>query len=402
MPSTRSASIGLFVQAGSRYESDADGGTLHFIEHLLFKGTSRYETSREISETVESVGGIINASTDQELTIYWSKVPHSHLDTTIELLGDIIQNSKFRPSDIEKERGVILEELAMSNDNPDDRADILIDQVMWPDQPLGRDIGGTPQSVGSISRETLLSHFDRYYHASNAVLAIAGQFEHDTILNVVNKEFGPWYSGNHFPYPPAIDEQTTAQVRVESRNTDQAHICLGLRGLCSTDPQRYTLDLLNTILGQGASSRLFMEIREKRGLVYAINSGASHFRDTGALVVHFAVHPNNAISALEATIAELYRLISDVPEADVEKAKNMVKGRLHLRLEDTRNVAFWGGTQQSMLDRVFSVEEITDRIDAIDTDDIRSLAASLVSADKMNLAVVGPYSTDAEFRRVLR
>ena len=402
MPSTRSASIGLFVQAGSRYESDPEGGTFHFIEHLLFKGTSRYETSREISEAVESVGGILNASTDQELTVYWSKVPHSHLNDTIKLLSDMLQTPKFRPDDIEKERGVILEELAMSNDDPDDRAGILIDQVMWPNQPLGRDIGGTPDSVRSISRETLLSHFDRHYHASNTVLAIAGQFEHDTILDLINRELGSWDSGNAVPYPPANDDQEAAHVLVEFRKTDQAHVCLGLRGLSSTHPQRYTLDLLNAILGQGASSRLFMEIREKRGLAYAINSGTSHFSDTGALVVYFAVHPNNAIPAIEATVAELYRLVSDLPEEEVEKAKNMIKGRLHLRMEDTRSVSFWGGTQQSLLNHVFSVEDITDKIDAITAEDIRSLAASLVSSDKMNIAVVGPYSTDAEFHRVLR
>ena len=402
MPHTRSVSIGFFIAAGSRYETDEQGGAFHFVEHLLFKGTQRRPTPQEISETIERVGGMMNGSTDREVTAYWAKVPGFHFPATVDLLADLLRNSRFEAEDMEKERGVILEELAMVNDHPDDRVGALIDEVLWPDQPLGRDAGGTPDSVRALTRDALLECMGPQYVPSNTVVAVAGEVTHDEVVGLLSEHMGDWAPGEPRDWYPAVNGQTGPRVRVEWRKTDQAHVCLAVRGLSSTDPQRYTMGLLNSILGEGMSSRLFLELREKRGLVYSAYSTASHYKDAGALLVYFAVHPKNAASALEAALEELRKLARTAPEEELAKVKEMVKGRLLLRMEDTRSVAFWGGSQELLLDRVLTVDEIAAKIDAIDAEDVRALAESLVTPENLNLAVVGPFRSGARFERALR
>ena len=402
MPHTRSVSIGFFIAAGSRYETDEQGGAFHFVEHLLFKGTDRRPTPQEISETIERVGGIMNGSTDREVTAYWAKVPGFHFPTTVDLFADLLRNSRFDAEEMEKERGVILEELAMSNDHPDDRVSALIDLVLWPDQPLGRDAGGTPDSVRALTRDTLLDCMAHQYVPSNTVVAVAGEVTHEQVTDLLTEHMGEWASGEPRDWFPARNGQTGPQVRVEWRRTDQAHVCLALRGLSSTHPQRYTMDLLNSILGEGMSSRLFLELRERRGLVYSAFSAASHFKDAGALIVYFALHPKNAASALEAAMEELRKLARTAPEEELAKVKEMIKGRLLLRMEDTRSVAFWGGSQELLLDHVLTVDEIAAKIDAIDAEEVRQLAETLLTPENLNLAVVGPFRSSARFERVLR
>ena len=402
IPHTRSVSIGFFIAAGSRYETDEQGGAFHFVEHLLFKGTERRPTPQEISETIERVGGIMNGSTDREVTAYWAKVPGFHFPTTVDLFADLLRNSRFDAEEMEKERGVILEELAMTNDHPDDRVGALIDLVLWPDQPLGRDAGGTPDSVRALTRDTLLDCMAHQYVPSNTVVAVAGEVTHAQVTDLLTQHMGEWEAGEPRDWFPARNGQTGPQVRVEWRRTDQAHVCLALRGLSSTHPQRYTMDLLNSILGEGMSSRLFLELRERRGLVYSAFSAASHFKDAGALIVYFALHPKNAASALEAAMEELRKLARTAPEEELAKVKEMIKGRLLLRMEDTRSVAFWGGSQEILLDRVLTVDEIAAKIDAIDAEEVRQLAETLLTPENLNLAVVGPFRSSARFERVLR
>ncbi len=402
MPHTRSVSIGFFIAAGSRYETDEQSGAFHFVEHLLFKGTERRPTPQEISETIERVGGSMNGSTDREVTAYWAKVPGFHFPTTVDLLADLLRNSTFDAEEMEKERGVILEELAMVNDHPDDRVGALIDLILWPDQPLGRDPGGTPDSVRALTRDALLECMGPQYVPSNTVVSVAGEVTHDQVVGLLTEHMGDWASGAPRSWYPARNGQSEPRVRVEWRKTDQAHVCLAVRGLSSTDPQRYTMGLLNSILGEGMSSRLFLELREKRGLVYSAYSTASHYKDAGALLVYFAVHPKNAASALEAALEELRKLARTAPEEELAKVKEMVKGRLLLRMEDTRSVAFWGGSQELLLDRVLTVDEIAAKIDAVEAEEVRALAESLVTPESLNLAVVGPFRSSARFERVLR
>jgi predicted Zn-dependent peptidase len=401
MPHTRSVAMAFMIAGGSRNETDEQGGAFHFIEHLCFKGTKRHPTAKEISETIERVGGVMNASTDPEATVYWCKVTRPHLATGLELLADMVRNPLFVPEELEKERGVILEELAMSWDHPEDRVSILVDELLWPDQPLGRDTGGTPESVRGLSRDALLACMASQYVPSNIVVTVAGDVPHQEVVELLTGYLDDWPPGEPGGWLPAHDGQTVSQVRLERRNSEQTHLALGMRGLPADHPQRYALHLLNTILGEGMSSRLFLELREEQGLVYGVHSSVSHFRDSGAMTVYAATDPRNAAQALKTIVAELNRVKGDITASELAKAKEMAKGRILLRLEDTRAVAMWVGGQELLLERVQTPEEMVAHIDAVTVEEVQAMAQSLIAPQHFNLAVVGPHRSSTRFERLL-
>ena len=401
MPHTRSVTLGFMVGGGSRYESDEEAGAFHFIEHLCFKGTPGRPTPREISETIEGVGGVMNASTDREITTYWCKVARPHFDIALDLLVDMVCNPLFDVNELEKERSVILEELAMSNDHPDARAGLLIDETMWPNQALGRDVGGSHESVSRLNRDAMMRFVTHQYVPSNAVVSVAGNVTHEEVVESFHRYLGNWTTGTPLDWYPAINDQTAPRVRTEYRKSEQAHICLGLQGLSIDDPNRYASDMLSTILGEGMSSRLFLELREERGLVYEANSGNSHYRDTGSFEIYAAVDPKNATIAIETILVELEKLKSGIPESELTKSKEFSKGRLLLRMEDTRSVALWLGSQALMRKEMLTVDEVVERIDGITTDDLHQMAKELIVPEHMNMAVVGPFRSPAKFEMLL-
>lgn len=401
MPHTRSVTLGFMVGGGSRYESDEEAGAFHFIEHLCFKGTPNRPTPREISETIEGVGGVMNASTDREITTYWCKVARPHFDIALDLLVDMVCNPLFDATELEKERSVILEELAMSNDHPDARAGLLIDETMWPNQALGRDVGGSHESVSKLNREAMMRFVTHQYVPSNAVVSVAGNVSHEEVVESFHRYLGDWATGTPLDWYPVINDQTAPRVRTEYRKSEQAHICLGLQGLSIDDPNRYASDMLSTILGEGMSSRLFLELREERGLVYEANSGNSHYRDTGSFEVYAAVDPKNAAIAIETILVELEKLKAGIPESELTKSKEFAKGRLLLRMEDTRSVALWLGSQALMRREMLTVDEVVERIDSITTDDLHQMARELIVPERMNMAVVGPFRSSAKFETLL-
>jgi len=402
LPHTRSVTVAIFVGAGSRYESDELGGVSHFIEHMLFKGTERRPTAREIAEAVEGVGGVINAGTDKEVTVYWSKVPVQHFELALDILADNLLRSRFDPEEIEKERQVILEELAMYEDNPSEVAGLLIDQTLWPDQPLGRDVAGTKESVAAITRDAMLDYLHGHYVPENAVLAVAGCVPHEAVVDAAWRMLGDWPRAPHGTWYPAHDGQPGQRVSLKSKKTEQANLCLGVHGLSSFHPDRYTLDVLNTVLGEGMSSRLFLEVREKRGLAYDVHSYVSHFLDTGAAVVSAGVDPKKVGPTIEAILGELERVKHDVPEAELRKAKEFIKGRLLLRMEDTRAVASWLGGQELLRGEILSVDDVVRIIDDVTADDLKRVASDLFRPERLNLAVVGPFRSEARFATLLQ
>ena len=389
------------VGGGSRYESDEEAGAFHFIEHLCFKGTPNRPTPREISETIEGVGGVMNASTDREITTYWCKVARPHFDIALDLLVDMVCNPLFDATELEKERSVILEELAMSNAHPDARAGLLIDETMWPNQALGRDVGGSHEAVSKLNREAMMRFVTHQYVPSNAVVSVAGNVSHEEVVESFHRYLGDWATGTPLDWYPVINDQTAPRVRTEYRKSEQAHICLGLQGLSIDDPNRYASDMLSTILGEGMSSRLFLELREERGLVYEANSGNSHYRDTGSFEVYAAVDPKNAAIAIETILVELEKLKAGIPESELTKSKEFAKGRLLLRMEDTRSVALWLGSQALMRREMLTVDEVVERIDSITTDDLHQMARELIVPERMNMAVVGPFRSSAKFETLL-
>ncbi|OGO33113.1 MAG: hypothetical protein A2Z29_02035 [Chloroflexi bacterium RBG_16_56_11] len=402
MPHTRSVSIGFFIGTGSRYETEAQAGVSHFIEHVCFKGTKKRSTSAEICTVIEGVGGMLNAGTDKELTIYWCKVAQPHFASALDVMVDILVNATFDPAEIEKERQVITEEINMSLDSPSQRVSMLIDELLWPGHALGRDIAGSRESVAGITREMMLDYLARQYRPGNAVLAIAGDIRPPEVAESVRREVAGWQRGKQrIDYPPYRDK-IARRVLIEKRDTEQTQLCLALPGLSITDPARFKLDLLNVILGEGMSCRLFTEIRDKLGLAYSIQSYAEHFLDTGAMTIAAGVDSKNLAVAVRAILSEMSRLKEPVPEAELTKAKELFKGRIWLRMEDSRSVAGWMGGQEILTGEILTIDEVIATVDAITAEELQRLAREILVGEQLRLAVVGPVSPDEPLEDLLK
>jgi len=402
MPHTRSVSICIFIGVGSRYEAEGKAGVSHFIEHLLFKGTKKRPTAKEISEAIEGVGGILNGGTDKELTVYWCKVAQPHFQRALDVLVDMLLHSKFDPSDIDKERQVIIEEINMSKDSPPQQVNMLIDELLWPNHPLGRDTAGSKESVAAITRATMVDYLQRQYQPDNTVVTIAGDIEHQEMVAAVSQAFSNWTKQEERSGYLDYKEQVAQRLHIETRDTEQAHLCLALPGLSLFHPRRFTLDLLNVILGAGMSSRLFAEVRDKLGLAYSIHSYVEHFLDSGAVIIYAGVEPKNLSTAVRVILEQLSQLRERVPESELSKAKELSKGRLLLRMEDSRNVAGWMGGQEILTGRILSVDQVVAIIDAITVDELKQLAEELMVGSQLRLAVVGPVGGDEPLEELLK
>ena len=402
MPHTRSVCIGIFVGVGSRYESESQAGISHFIEHLCFRGTSKRATAREISEAIEGVGGILNGGTDKELTVYWCKVAQPFFPLAVEVLADMLLHSKFDPQDIEKECQVIIEEIHMSKDSPPQQVDMLIDELLWPEHPLGRDIAGSRESVADITRDMMLDYLHGQYLPNNTVVTVAGNIRHQEVVTLIGQALDNWTAQQQLPGYLAYKEHRVSRLHIEPRDTEQAHLCLALPGLSLLHPKRFTLDMLNVILGEGMSSRLFSEIRDKLGLAYSIHSYVEHFLDTGSVTISASVEPKTLPVAINAILGQLSQLKETVPESELSKAKEMSKGRLLLRMEDSRNVAGWMGGQEILTRRILSLDEVVSIIDAITAEELQQLAQELLVSGQLRLAVVGPIAEDKSLEELLK
>ncbi|MCH8989518.1 MAG: insulinase family protein [Chloroflexi bacterium] len=390
MAHTKSVSMVICVGAGSRYESDKLAGVSHFIEHLPFKGTKNWPTARDVSEAIEGVGGVMNASTDREMTVFWCKVARLHYKTAFSVLLDMVLHSRLDPEEVEKEREVIQEELRMTYDQPSYRVDLLIDEAMWPDQAMGRDVGGTPETVADIQQKDIREYMHQQYNPANTVVAVAGNVTHDEVVDMLVETTRDWKPLEPLKWEPATDGVDGPVVKVERRRSDQSHLCLGVPGLSLAHPDRYAFNLMNTILGDGMSSRLFLNLREEQGLAYDVHSSTSYFRDTGSLVVYCGVEPHKTNDAVKTIVQEFKGMHEAPSEQELNKAREYSKGRLLLRMEDTRSVASWLGAQELLQDSVRTPDEVVDLLDAVEPADIARVAIDLLDDDKIRLAVVGP------------
>ena len=390
MAHTQSISMVICVGAGSRYESDELAGVSHFIEHLPFKGTESWPTARAVSEAIEGVGGVMNASTDREMTVFWCKVARLHYKTAFAVLMDMVLNSRLDPKEVEKEREVIQEELRMTYDQPSYRVDLLIDEAMWPDQAMGRDVGGTLETVADIQQKDIREYMHQQYNPANTVVAVAGNVTHEEVVGMLAETTRDWKPLESLDWELATDNVGGPLVKVERRPSDQTHLCLGVPGLSLTHPDRYAFNLMNTILGDGMSSRLFLNLREEQGLAYDVHSSSSNYRDTGALVVYCGVEPSKTNDAVKTIVKEFQGMHQAPSEQELNKAREYSKGRLLLRMEDTRAVASWIGAQELLQDSVRTPEEVVESLDAVTPADIARVAKNFLNDDKMRLAVVGP------------
>ncbi len=402
MPHTRSVSIVICVGAGSRYEPEDKAGLSHFLEHLPFKGTKHWPTAQAVSEAIEGVGGVMNASTDREMTAFWCKVPQPHFQTAFSVLLDMLINPLLDPEELEKEREVIQEELRMTNDHPTYKVDLLIDEALWPGQAMGRDVGGTAQSVEALTRDEIQEYMRRQYNPANTVVAVAGNITHQEVIQLLEEATSEWKPVQSLDWEPVNNDNQGPIVLMDQRRTDQTHICLALPGVSLDDPDRFNLALLNVMLGDGMSSRLFQNLRERQSLTYDVSSSISHFRDCGSVIIYCGVEPKKSRPAIKAVVEELQGMHQEAPEEELHKAKEYTKGRLLLRLEDSRAVATWLATQELLQGHVSTPEQAVQRIDDVTAADVARVAQNLFCRENLRLAVVGPHRSDKQFHKLLQ
>ncbi len=390
VPGARSVSLAAYVLAGSRLESDAETGVAHFMEHITFKGTAAYPSTRALSEAIEGVGGSFNAATDRESTVYWVRVPRRETRRAVDVLGELIIRPTLADAEIDGERAVIVEEIRSYLDDPAEYCQILFQTAMFGDGPLGREICGEEADIRALPADTIRSFWSTAYRPANTVVAVAGDLGHAEAVDLVSAAFG---TGNGVipGYGPAPVLPAGPRVNVGKRSTAQAQLCIGLPALHRDHPDSWTLAVLNAVLGDGMSSRLFLSVREERGLAYDVSSGLVDYADAGALEISAGVDPDGLPEALGAILDELARLRDEpVPADELDKAKRYLQGGMELRMDDTRHVASWIGGQEALHDRVLDLEEALALVDAVTAAEVQALAGRLFRDDALRLAAVAP------------
>jgi predicted Zn-dependent peptidase len=387
MPHVRSVSIGVYLTRGSRHESDALSGIAHFVEHMLFKGTTS-RSAEDIAQEIDSIGGQLDAFTSKEYAGYYIKVLDEHVPLALDVLSDIVLNPAFDADDIEREKKVILEEIKMVEDTPDDLVHEIFTETYWAGHPLGRPILGVPTTVEGLSQDTLRDYFGDAYIAQNMIIAAAGNLEHAKIRALVEQAFGkvkatgPSVNGGG----PAIKPQ----VVLREKELEQSHICLGTTGYHQSHEARYTTYILNTVLGGSMSSRLFQNVREKRGLAYAVFSGLSAYRDAGMLTIYAGCSRDNVGKLIDVVVDELRGMKeSPLPEAELRRAKDHLKGNLMLSLESTSSRMSHLARQEIYFDRHFTLDETLDGIERVSGEDVQTVSRDLFSNGSLAATVLG-------------
>ncbi|MEV4376353.1 pitrilysin family protein [Streptosporangium sp. NPDC049644] len=405
MPTVRSVAVGMWVGIGSRDESPRHMGSSHFLEHLLFKGTPTRD-ALEISAAIEGIGGEINAFTAKEYTCYYARVLDSDLRVAIDVLADVVTSSLITPEDVEAERGVILEEIAMHDDDPSDVVHEQFSAELYGDTPVGRPILGTVESITAVTRDRIAEYYRRYYLPTHTVVSVAGNIDHERVVALVAAAYerAGALGGDASPVLPRLSGpgvDARSGIRVVHRPTEQANLVLGTTALTRTDDRRFALGVLNAALGGGMSSRLFQEIREKRGLAYSAYSYTSALADTGQFGIYVGCLPSKIDDVLKICREEVLRVIADgITEEEIVRGKGQMRGGLVLGLEDTGSRMSRIGKGELVFDELLSVDDLLGRIDAVTPEEITAVAADVLNRP-MSLAVIGPYDEDRDFSEVL-
>lgn len=395
-PNTESVAMGVWVGVGARHETAEINGISHFIEHLLFKGTTT-RTAREISEAIEGRGGYFNAFTQEESTCYYARVASEHSDHVFEILADMYLHPRFASDDIEKERSVILEEIAMYNDQPAHVAEELLGRLLWPGHPLGRPLAGTEKIVRGITRDDIVAFKSRRYRPDNTLVLLAGDADHTRAVRATETLMKPLRRRHRPPLLQAVTRHIKQRAfAAKKKDIEQTHIAAGIRLFGRHDPRRFALKLLSVILGENMSSRLFQIVREKHGLAYSIQSGVTLFADTGILSISAGVDVDRADTAWRLIVAELTRLTkSKVSTRELRRAKDYTIGQLRLSLEDSGNQLLWVGEHLLGFGRIIQPEEYIRAFSAITAEDIRNVAQTWLRKRRLSVAIVSPENESA-------
>ncbi|MEX2238916.1 MAG: pitrilysin family protein [Dehalococcoidia bacterium] len=402
VPTSYGASVNVFVGAGSRGEDPRINGVSHFLEHILFKGTESWPNPNDIAETVEGAGGVLNAYTTKELTCYWNQVPYDKFDTAINVLADMMFKPILEGAEIERERTVVQQEIKRSKDQPSSWAHELLSTAVYGDQPIGWSIAGSEDSVAGLSKDDFTGYMGEWYVPSNMVLSVAGRVTHDQVVKATEEIFDAARDGQAPSFSPARKGMPKDRFVVETRDLAQAHIAMGLHTISRHDPDRYPLELLNTVLGRGMSSRLFKEVREKRGLAYAVGSGVSLHHDVGLLGISAGVSPENAKETVQCIVEELEKLVDEpVGAGELAKGKEFRVGNFRLSLESPMSLAQRAGESLLTMGEIEPVEEVVAKLEAVNAQDIQRVAADIIRRDNIAISVVGPGIEQAEIAELI-
>ena len=387
MPHVRSVSIGVWLARGSRHEPQEQSGIAHFVEHMLFKGTAT-RSAEDIAQTIDSIGGQMDAFTAKEYASYYIKVLDEHLPLAVEVLSDIVMRPKFSPDDVDREKKVVLEEIKMVEDTPDDLVHELFTEHFWQNHPLGRPILGTKETVESLSVDGLRRYFTSAYSAPNLIIAATGNIEHERVRDLIMRAF----EGVPLTNEPiaGVPPQVIPQIVIRNKELEQSHVCLGTNSYQQDHVDRYSSYVMNTVLGGSMSSRLFQNVREKRGLAYAVFSGLSAYRDAGSMTI-YAGCANNAVGELiDVVITELRRMKDEpFPEAELRRAKDHLKGSLMLNLESTSSRMSHLARQEIYFDRQFGLDETLEGVERVTTSEVQRVARDLFTNGSLAATVLG-------------
>lgn len=404
MPSFESATVLVLAGAGSRYETKENSGISHFLEHMAFKGTTKRPSAMAISTLIDGIGGECNAFTGKEATGYYIKSASTHIDLSLDVLSDMLQNSLFDEKEIDKERGVILEEINLYEDTPARKIGDVFERLLYGNTPMGWDISGDKSVIKTTKRAGFMQYMDSLYSADNITVVVAGGIDANKTLELVKKYFGHMKKFKTKSHEAVIEAQNKPQVLIRHKKTEQVHIALGVRTVPLHHKDRYALSVLSAILGGGMSSRLFHEVREKRGLGYYVRTSADEYQDCGYLVTTAGVDPKRIEEAI-TVILEQYRVIQDlrfkIQDSELTKAKEYMKGHLVLEMEDSRSVAGFYASQELLEKEIDNLEEVLVKIERTTKEDILGVAAKYLVPQGMNLAVIGDFEDQKPFERLL-
>lgn len=393
-----SAAVAIWVRAGGRYEIKKISGVSHFLEHMLFKGTKKRST-RQIKEEIEGVGGMLNAFTGEESTCYFAKLLKEHFPTALDVLSDMVNHATMEPGELRKERTVILEEIKMYRDLPAHHVHDLMGELLWPDQPLGRSLAGTDETVSAMTRLQMFDYKKRYYHPRNILVSISGPVDHEEVMERVKDCFPQTVAHPESKYTKAISRQSKPRTLFMEKQTEQTHFVIGLHGFPRNHPDRYKLGIMNVILGANMSSRLFEEVREKRGLAYEIKSGVSFYQDTGSVAISAGVESKKTPTAILVILRELAKLRKQhVKEGELRRAKDYFMSQLYMALEDTLDHLLWVGEKALYGGEMPDHDEIKKGIEAVTAKEIQEIARNLFKTSNLNLTLIGPVPSKIQSR----
>jgi predicted Zn-dependent peptidase len=400
LPEAQSVTCMVMLAAGSRYETAESNGIAHFSEHMFFKGTQRRPSAREIAGEIDAIGGEFNAFTGKEYTAYYVKCAAEHRDVALDVIADMLRNSRFDAEEIEREKGVIVEEMNMYFDTPRDFIGGVYEELLYGDQPLGWDIIGRKETVRGATRETFMSYLDRWYKPSRMVLGLGGRVG-DDVLEKAQQLFGDLPAGETGE-PGPVAPYANGRVRVFTKQSDQAHVILGVPSYPIEHPDRYALQVLSTVLGGGMSSRLFTEVRERRGLAYYVFGLNHSYTDAGSLYAQAGVDINRIDEAVTTILAELRTIAADVvPSDELEKARNFAKGRFVLQLESPQGLILFGLRREVLERHAPDLAEVLDGLNAVTAADVQRVAQDLIADEQLRLAVIGPFDDSERFEKLL-